>query len=126
MQVLVLEPNALAAEMMAGLLARRGAAVAWTRTTAEADALIAARGMPALLVTERRLGTERGEMQFGGDDYAARLEGRAPGLRVLFAACDGGFALRPSEHRSVLPKPFTPQQLLEAARRLAPALFPPG
>jgi CheY-like chemotaxis protein len=126
MQVLVLEPNALAAEMMANHLACCGLSVSWTKSTDEAEKVIASRGMPAVLVTERRLGVERGELQFGGDDYADRLARRAPDLRVLFAAGAGSFALRLAEHRCVLPKPYTPQQLLDAVRKLHPGLFPPS
>jgi hypothetical protein len=82
--------------------------------------------MPAVLVTERRLGVERGELQVGGDEYADRLTRRSPDLRILFAAGAGGFALRPAEHRRVLPKPYTPQQLSQTVKTLAPGLFPPA
>jgi signal transduction histidine kinase/ActR/RegA family two-component response regulator len=115
--ILVAEDEPSLREMIQAILALAGFTVITANSSDEAAEVFAAREDVDLLVTDVML--RGGE---GGDELAAQLQARRPGLRALFISghpleilADRGIRL-PAE--AFLEKPFTPSQLIAQVRAL--------
>jgi two-component system cell cycle sensor histidine kinase/response regulator CckA len=115
--ILVAEDEPSLREMIQAILGLGGFTVLTANSSEEAAEIFAAREDVDLLLTDVML--RGGE---GGDELAARLQARKPGLRALFISghpleilADRGIRI-PAE--AFLEKPFTPGQLIAQVRAL--------